>query len=157
MGLGELVVLDQVEDMTGIPVRLPADSRLGAPDAVWVDAAKSDQVAYVWATSDSLPETSERGVGLVLMRFAGRSDDEFYQKIISIGTTVEPVTVDGHDGFWISGEMHFFFYQRPGGEQVDDGRRWVGDALVWYDGTATHRIESALERDATIAIAESIE
>jgi hypothetical protein len=54
--------------------------------------------------------------------------------------------------------MHFFFYVRPDTEgYVDDGRRWVGDALVWYDGTATYRIESSLGRDATIGIAESIE
>ena len=53
--------------------------------------------------------------------------------------------------------MHFFFYERPEGGYVDDGRRWVGDALVWYDGTATYRIESALGRDATIALAESLE
>ena len=60
--------------------------------------------------------------------------------------------------WWISGDMHFFFYERPdGGGYIDDGRRWVGDALVWNDGAATYRIESALGRDETIAIAESIE
>ena len=91
------------------------------------------------------------------MRFAGQSDEEFYQKVLSSGTRLQTVKVDGHDGFWISGEMHFFFYQRPDGEYVDDGRRWVADALVWYDGTATYRIESALGRDATIEVAESIE
>jgi hypothetical protein len=26
--------------------------------------------------------------------------------------------------------MHFFFYERPVTGYVDDGRRWVGDALV---------------------------
>jgi hypothetical protein len=158
LSLGRQVELDEVEALTGVPVRLPTDERLGPPDSVWVDPARSDQIAYVWKAGPDLPETSEPGVGLILMRFAGRSDDEFYQKVLSSGTRLQTVTVDGHDGFWISGEMHFFFYERPaGGGYVDDGRRWVGDALVWYDGTATHRIESALGRDATIAIAESLE
>jgi hypothetical protein len=77
--------------------------------------------------------------------------------VLGSGTRLQTVKVDGHDGFWISGEVHFFFYERPDVGYVDDGRRWVGDALVWYDGTATYRIESALGRDATIEIAESIE
>jgi hypothetical protein len=158
LGLGRQVTLDEVEPETGVAVRLPTDERLGPPDTVWIDSSKFDQIAYVWAANDSLPETSERGVGLVLMRFAGRSNAEFYQKVIGTGNTLETVTVDGHDGFWITGEMHFFFYVRPDGSgNVDDTRRWVGDALVWNDGDATYRIESALGRDATIEIAESIE
>ena len=56
------------------------------PTPSWVDSGKFDQIAYVWAADEDLPETSERGVGLVLMRFAGRSDDEFYQKVIGSGT-----------------------------------------------------------------------
>ncbi len=158
LGLGRQVALEEVEPLTGVPARLPTDARLGPPDTVWVDSNKFDQIAYVWAADEDLPETSERGVGLVLMRFAGRSDDQFYQKVIGMGNTLERVTVDGHDGFWITGEMHFFFYVRPDGTgQVDDTRRWVGDALVWNDGEATYRIESALGREATIEIAESIE
>lgn len=158
LGLGKQVALEDVEPQTGVPVRLPTDARLGPPDTVWIDRSKFDQIAYVWAADEDLPETSERGVGLVLMRFAGRSDDEFYQKVIGMGNTLQTVMVDGHDGFWITGEMHFFFYMRPDGNgQVDDTRRWVGDALVWNDGEATYRIESALGRDATIEIAESIE
>jgi hypothetical protein len=157
LNLGRQVALDEVEARTGVAVRLPTDERLGPPDTVWVDASKFDQIAYVWEASASLPETVEPGVGFVLMRFDGRSDDDFYQKVIRGGTTVAPVTVDGHDGFWISGEMHFFFYQRADGSYVDDARRWVGDALVWYDGAATYRIESGLGRDAMIAIAESID
>lgn len=157
LNLGRQVALADVESSTGIPVRLPADPRVETPDTVWIDRQKFDQVAYVWEPTTDLPETSERGVGLVLMRFAGRSDDEFYQKVIGSGTVLAPVTVDGHDGYWIEGEMHFFFYVKPDGEYVDDSRRWVGDALVWFDGTATYRIESALGREETIAIAESIE
>jgi hypothetical protein len=157
LNLGRQITLGEVEPETGIPVRLPVDDRLGPPDTVWLDRAKFDQIAYVWEPTEELPETTERGVGLVLMRFAGRTDDEFYQKVIGSGTVIAPVTVDGHDGFWISGEMHFFFYERPGGGYVDDGRRWVGDALVWYDGEATYRIESSLGREETIALAESIE
>jgi len=114
-------------------------------------------VAYVWKSSDVVPETLERGVGLVVMRFVGSDEREFYEKMLNTGTTIERVMVAGHDGYWISGDPHFFFYTASDGTFVEDGRRWVGDALLWNDGTATYRIESALGRDATIEIAESIQ
>ncbi|HET9085774.1 MAG TPA: hypothetical protein VFN41_15360, partial [Candidatus Limnocylindrales bacterium] len=108
--LGRQVALDQVEPETGIAVALPKDKRLGPPDSVWIDPAKGDQVAYVWKASADLPETLEPGVGLVLMRFDGANEQQFYDKAIHSGTTLERVRVHGHDGYWISGDPHFFFY-----------------------------------------------
>ena len=157
LNLGRQVALDEVEAVSGVPVKLPTDERLGPPDSVWIDRAKGDQVAYVWKASGVLPETLERGVGLVLMQFDGANDEEFYEKSINTGTSLERVQVAGHDGYWISGDPHFFFYTTSSGAFVEDSRRWVGDALIWNDGTATYRIESALGRDATIEIAESVE
>ena len=157
LALGRQVALDQVESETGVPVRLPKDERLGPPDSVWIDPAKGDQVAYVWKAGTDLPQTLEPGVGLVLMRFDGQNEEGFYDKAINSGTTLERVKVGGHDGYWISGDPHFFFYTTADGRFVEDPRRWVGDALIWTDGTATYRIESSLGRDATIALAESIE
>jgi hypothetical protein len=157
MGLGKQVRLDEVEGLTGIPVRLPTDPRLGQPDSAWIDTSKANQVAYVWATSTDLPQTNEPGVGFVLMRFDGTTDPGFYEKVIGSGTHLERVEVDGRDGFWITGDPHFFYYVRDGQQFFDENRRWVGDALIWSDGTTTFRIESALGRDATIAIAESID
>ena len=78
-------------------------------------------------------------------------------KFLSSGTSVELVTVDGQDGFWISGDAHFYFYEGPNGEFIEDSRRWVGDALIWTDGEITHRLETSLGRDAAISIAESLE
>lgn len=157
LNLGRQVALDDIEPLGGGPVRLPTDARLGPPDSVWIDRAKGDQVAYVWKADADLPETVEPGVGLVLMRFDGLNDEEFYEKSINSGTTLERVKIAGHDGYWISGDPHFFFYTTSNGAFVEDTRRWVGDALIWNDGTATYRIESALGRDATIEIAESLE
>jgi hypothetical protein len=157
LSLGKLVRLDEVEGLTGFSVRLPTDPRLGEPDAVWVDTFRGNQVAYVWASNAELPETNERGVGFVLMRFDGTTDPGFFEKVINTGTTLERVEVGGQNGYWISGDPHFFFYIRNGEQVFDENRRWVGDALVWSDGTTTFRIESGLGRDATIAIAESIE
>jgi len=157
LGLGEQVQLDEVETLTGLPFRLPTDPAIGPPDVVYLDRSRANQVAFVWAESAALPETREPGIGLILMRFDGETNDGYHQKLIGLGVTAEPVSVDGHDGFWISGDAHFFFYVRDDGTTIDDGRRWVGDALAWTDGATTYRIESALGRDRTIAIAESME
>ena len=154
--LGELIPLGDVQSRTGMPAKLPTDPRVGPPTTVWVDPDRSNQLGFVWASSATLPETREPGVGLVLMRFDGTVDSGFFEKVIGTGTTLERVQVKGHQGYWISGDPHFFYYVRNGQISVEDRRRWVGDALVWSDGVTTFRIESALGRDATIAIAESI-
>ena len=155
--LGELVALDAVEALTGIPVQLPTDPAIGPPAAVYVDRDRENQVAFVWAASEVLPETREPGIGLILMRFDGRMDDGYRQKLIGEGTTVERVTVEGNLGFWVSGEAHFFFYIREDGAVIDDARRWVGDALAWTDGVITYRLESGVGRDTSIELAESLE
>ena len=157
LGLGELVELDDVEALTGLPLPLPSDPAIGPPDAVYVDRFRGRQVAAVWADSDALPETREPGIGLILMRFDGTVDEGFRQKIIGEGVTIEPVSVDGGRGFWISGRAHFFFYRDGSGNIVDDGRRWVDDALVWSDGRTTYRLETSLGRDAAIRVAASLQ
>ena len=139
----------------GFHVGRPTDPTVGAPDAVYVDDTREGQVSLVWAARAAVPATLEPGVGLLLTEFRGSVDDAFYSKVVGSGTTVEPVSVGGSRGYWLSGDPHFFFYTGPGGV-VRDERRWVGDALIWSDASITYRLESALGRATTIRIAESL-
>ena len=158
LGLGLATTLDDAVADAGRPLQLPAGADLGAPDAVYFDPAKGDAVALVWAPSAGLPATLDDDIGLLIQSFEGSIDDEaYFEKIISGGATVEPVTVDGAPGFWVSGSPHYFFFNSADGALIDDGRRWVGDALVWSDGTTTYRLESALGRDGSLELAESLE
>lgn len=157
LSLGNLVPLEEVEALTELPPRLPSDPAIGPPNAVYVDRVRGNQVAFVWAASDALPETREPGIGLMLMRFDGTVDDGFREKILGDGVTAEPVSVDGGRGVWISGRAHFFFYREASGDIIEDSRRWVGDALLWSDGSRTFRLESSLDRDAAIKLAESLD
>jgi hypothetical protein len=156
LGLGTAVPLAQLDETAGFHVLRPTDPAVGAPDAAYVNAVRANQVSLVWSTRPGLPPTLEPGVGLLLTQFDGRLNNEFFNKAIGSGTTVESVLVNGREAYWISGQPHFFFYTDRNGAFVDDDRRWVGDALLWSNGTYTYRLESSLGRDASIRIAESV-
>jgi hypothetical protein len=158
LGLGEPLDLDDpdgLDDRVGFDVRMPDDPDLGPPDAAWIDEGKGGQVTLLWAAGEDLPATSERDVGLLLGQFRGTVDSGLFNKLISGGTVVAPISVDGNRGYWLSGEPHVFFWEGPDG-LVDDARRWVGDVLLWSDGPITYRLETSLGRDEAIRIAESI-
>jgi len=156
LGLGTSVPLDELDAAAGRPIIIPDDPLLGPPDAAWVDRAKANQVALVWAARPDLPAALEPGIGMILMAFDGTLHQGFFSKAIDSGTTVEDIDVADQRGYWISGLPHIFWYERTDGRTVDDPRRWVGDALLWSDGTTTWRIESALGRAELLRIAESI-
>jgi len=155
LDLGRLVDVDTASERAGFPVRLPTDPALGTPDAVWL--SPRDEVALVWAPTDDLPPTIESDIGLLVMQFRGSVTPEPIGKMISSGTVVEPVQLEDGTAYWISGDPHVFFYMSPDGEHIDEGRRWVGDALIWQRDEMTYRIETSLGKDAAIQIAESLE
>ena len=153
--LGEQVDPASLGERVDFPVLFPSDPALGPPDATYVSAR--DEVALVWAPSDDLPPTVEPDIGLLFMQFRGSVTPEPIGKMISSGTEVEPVQVGDGTAYWITGDPHVLFYMSPDGEQVQEGRRWVGDALIWQQGAQTYRIETSLGRDEAIRIAESLQ
>jgi hypothetical protein len=154
LNLGEVVALDALDDRAGFAVRLPADPAVVGSPTAFVN--RSGIVSVVWPSGDDLPATTDSSVGLLLTEFRGTVDDAVITKIIDSGTRVAPVAVGAFQGYWISGAPHFYRYTTPDGVEVEDSRRWVGDALIWYDGELTYRIETSLGREAAIRIAESL-
>jgi hypothetical protein len=155
LGLGSTVDLGTLDQQAGFTVKMPADASIGPPDSAWVNPALNGQVSLVWTSSARLPDTNEPGIGLILTAFRGAVSDGWFTKAIGPGTTFERVRVGGQLGYWVTGDPHLFFYEGPAGF-VEESRRWVGDVLLWADGTITYRLETSLGRDAAIAIAESI-
>jgi hypothetical protein len=90
------------------------------------------------------------------MAVEGRADGPYLTKALGPGTHIEPVTVDGDPGWWISGPVHALLYPRPGGDAGVLDTRLVGNALVFSRDGTLYRLESALGRDATLAIAQSL-
>lgn len=153
--LGDRVDLDQVEELTGFVPRLPAPELVGEPDRAYVGDGR---LTLVWAAGAELPETESRGIGLLITEFRGSVDPGWYEKVVHNGpTTLEEVQVDGHDGYWVSGDPHGLVYRNSDGTFVEESRRIVGDVLVWNDGELTFRVETALGLEAAVRIAESLE
>jgi hypothetical protein len=153
LGLGAAVSLSDAEERAGFDLVLPADPAIGPPDVAY---ALGRRVNLVWATRPGLPDTEVDGIGLLISQFEGRVDPGFYNKIIDSGSKLTRVTVDGSQGWWISGGPHFFYYIDPEGNAVEDTHRQVGDTLVWTTGEVTYRLETSLGMEAAISLAESL-
>jgi hypothetical protein len=152
LGLGAAIDLEEAPAIVGFEPLLPTS--VGEPDGVHV---ASERLTLVWLASDDLPSTDAAGIGLLLTELRGRVDPGYYEKQLHEGrTTVEPVEVAGSGGYWLSGEPHGLVYRRADGSFVEESRRIVGDVLIWQQDDLTLRLESALGRDATIALAETI-
>jgi hypothetical protein len=154
LGLGSALPLAEVERIAGLDLILPADPAIGPPDVAYL---AGERATLVWASRPGLPATGDHGVGLLISEFNGHVESGYYQKILNSGTKLTPVTVDGSAGYWISGPPHFFYYIDPNNEVVDDAHREVGDVLIWSAGEVTYRLESGLDMEAAIRIAESLD
>ena len=153
LGLGVVLPLADAEAQAGFDLILPPDPTIGPPDVAWLTGRR---VNLVWASSPTLAAADATGIGLLISEFQGHIDAGFYQKLMDSGTTLTRVTVNGSQGYWISGGPHFFYYVDPDGNFVEDTHRQVGDTLIWSTGEETYRLESALDMDAAIQLAESL-
>jgi hypothetical protein len=153
LDLGFRTTPSEAPSLTGFGVLLPADPSVGPPDTMWYGEGR---LTLVWKSRPDLPQTEAAGVGLLVTELQGRLNEEFLGKMIPTGTTLTPVTIDGVNGWWISGAVHELLYLDDRGEMVSDSRRSVGDTLIWTHGDLTFRLETALGRDAAIRIAQSI-
>jgi hypothetical protein len=72
------------------------------------------------------------------------------KKMSGGATTIEPVTVDGETGLWLTGAVHVFI--APGAPP-----RLAGNVLLWQHGELTFRLEGrTLTRAQALRIARSI-
>ena len=126
-------------------IRAPPTRRTTCPDSVQlVDWGGGQQVAMLWNQSSQLPEVMETGVGLLLLQFEARVDQELLVKEASDATRINPVSVNGDTGYFLSGAPHTVFFLGPDGVIADDQIRLAGNVLVWMADGITYRIESAL-------------
>jgi hypothetical protein len=152
---GDKVGLESAQRAVDFPILTP--SVLEPPTAVHLlEWELGLQVFLAWEASDRLPEVGESGTGLLVAEFRADLDEAFFSKILEGGTTVDQVTVDGVPAFWLSGAPHVFMFETGRRDLVEDETRLTGNVLVWERDGITYRLESALDLEASLAIAESL-
>jgi hypothetical protein len=153
MGLGDPIAVGNAATSVDFPVRLPTAPGVGSPTSAWLQVGR---LSLVWPAGGSLPATREPGVGLILSEFRGSIDSGYFQKVVGPDTKITAVSVDGVVGYWISGVPHEIVFVDVEGNPVFDSRRIVGDTLLWARGDVTYRLESGLDRAASIALANGL-
>jgi hypothetical protein len=157
LSLGTRVTLDEARRRVDFEIALPSRAHLGTPDAVYLgDVPAGGQVTLAYAPRAGLPVTGTTGVGLLLTEFQAGISEAAIRKTFQAGTGVQQVTVDGETGYWFSGEPHVLTFADADGRFFTDRTRLAGNTLLWQRGAVTYRLESALTRDQTIRVAESL-
>jgi hypothetical protein len=163
--LGRPVTLAEAQAAAEFPLLLPTAEAFASPREIYVSGEGADaMISFIYPAAPGLPAASETGAGALLTQFGGRTERSLIEKGLRgpsesgvPETLLEPVTVRGVPGFWISGTPHAVFFVCSGpGECRQEPYRLAGDVLLWeYEGV-TLRLESGLSRDKALAIAESV-
>lgn len=149
--------LDQAREEAEFDILLPALPGLEEPDEVWFDRnAVGGTVSFVYYPTAEIPESAETGAGLLISQFLGELNPNMFGKGVGPGVSIETISVNGEQGLWIEGDPHSFSYTDPSGDTKSKPTRLAGNTLLWHQGELTLRLESALDRDSAVAIAESM-
>ena len=91
-----------------------------------------------------------------MQEFRGGIQAGIFQKGVPPGSSVEPVMVNGVQGYWIVGGMRAFAYTDANGVFQYEDVRSAGNTLLWEQGGIVYRLESSLSKDAAVRIAASV-
>lgn len=158
LGLGNQTTLNLAQRQIAWHVTVP--SSLGAPDEVYLqeppDGPPQGEVTLVYRARPGIAVASQTGVAALVTEARGTIDQEFLGKILGPGTTIEPVTVSGHDGWWIAGAPHEFFFTDSGGNFRSETLRLAANTMLLDDGGTVIRIEGNLTKAQAVEIAASL-
>lgn len=144
----------------GFDVVLPA--RLGDPAGLWTGptppgmfgSAPVTRVVLAWSPTPALPAVRGLPWGAVLMEFRGDANLAAKTIFEAGGGGMRPVTVDGSEGLWVTGDHAITLAAADGGEPVE--LRVTGNVLLWQRGDLTLRLETSLGLPAALETAASI-
>jgi hypothetical protein len=142
LDFGQLVGREEAERRAGFEL-----VDLGKPDGIYI---RSDRVVSVVYGPAKRPR-------LVLTQLRGGIWGGFLKKVGSRGTRVEPVTVDGQPGLFVSGGEHFVMFLDENGLISDEETYLAGTVLLWNRGDLLLRLEGDLTQAEAQRLAESVE
>lgn len=158
LGLGTPTTVAGAQNAVGWQVLVPA--QLGTPDAVYVqlppEGPLQGEVSLVYAPRPGIANAGQTGVGVLVTEARGSVNEQFFAKTIGPGTTITDVSVNGHDGWWISGQPHaFVFIDANNDPRIDTLRLATNTLVVDEEGTIV-RIEAGVNESTAVQIAGSI-
>jgi hypothetical protein len=158
LGLGAQTTLAAAQKQITWHIAVP--STLGKPDEVYLqpppDAPAQGEVTLVYATRPGIPVAGQTGVAVLLTEARGAVDQNFFGKMIGPDTTLEAVTVAGHQGYWISGPLNEFFFTDADGNFRNETVRLAANTLILDYGGTVIRIEGNLTKAQAVEIATSL-
>jgi hypothetical protein len=158
LGLGGRVTLTNAQKQIAWHIGVP--SSLGQPDEVYLqpapDAPALGEVTLVYATRPGIPVAAQTGVSVLVTEARGTVDQTFFGKMLGPGTTPEAVTVEGHQGYWISGPLNEFFFTDANGNFRNETGRLAANTLILDYGGTVIRIEGNLTKAQALEIAASL-
>jgi hypothetical protein len=144
--LGTPVSLDEARRRAGFDLVVPA--ALGDPDGVYFqESPPGGMVSFLYGT--------RADPTALFTQFAASVDEVIYKKVAP-GSTIRPVMVDGHRGYWLRGAHYFTYFDRERNMRTEQVRL-AGNVLLWELGTRTMRLEADVSESEALRIAESAE
>ena len=156
-GFGEETTLAAAQAEVAFAIRLPTDPTLGSPDGVFLaDIPEGGTVTLAWGERPGFL-ADDAGNGLVVTQFNADIGPEAFEKMVTEGTRVEAVEVNGQPGWWVEGGTHAFFYRDASGQMVNTTLRLVTSALIWEEDGLALRVEGAPDLESALRVAGSLE
>jgi hypothetical protein len=154
--LGTRVSADRAAGEVSFSIVRPRLRGLPQPEYFVSQFTSGGEVSLLYRAGPGLPAAANTRVGLLVFEFQGTFNPEFLQKVVSPGTFVEPVRVNGASGYWIVGAPHEVMLVDRSGRAFPETVRLAGNTLVWQRGDLTLRIEGRFGKARALAIARSV-
>jgi hypothetical protein len=158
LGLGDPTTLAQAQSKVSWHIVVPAS--LGRPDEVYLqlppDGPPQGEVTLVYKSRPGLKASGETGAAVLITEASGAVDTQIFGKMLGDGTTLEEVTVNGHKGYWISGQPHIFVFIDASGQFRTETMRLATNTLIIDDSGTVIRIEGDLTKAQALGIAASL-
>lgn len=139
------ISLEEAQQTVGYPLLLPTyPAELGLPDRVYVQEAEGYMTIFVWMDSGQ----SDR----VLMSLHFIPETSWAIKKMG-PRYIQETTVNGQYAVWAEGTYPVLIRD---GRQVEHMRLVDGHVLIWDQDGLTYRLESDLDMEEAIQVAESL-
>jgi hypothetical protein len=158
LGLGTPTTLTDAQGRLTWRITMP--QALGQPDAVYLAlppvGPSGGEVTLVYATSPGIKPSGQTGVSLLVTEARGTINEQFFGKTVGPDATIEAVEINGHKGWWISGQPHIFVFTDANGNPYFDTLRLATNTLLLDDNGTVIRIEGDMTKAQALQIASSL-